>query len=158
MASFRLTTETKTVSVAKKGVVKALSYLEKKCLTRGYTSILLKTPDEDVGVFYEKLKEILTALERAEKAPKKRKVFADLAEMKIPRGMHLFPHNKTVAWLPASATFFLLLGIFWGELSFFFTQLNKKVEEKMEDLSALKKYSPEGAQQEFQELAPVKSA
>lgn len=115
------------VSSAKEELTKAIAYLEKESLISGYTSILWKTSDQDVGIFYGKLEELLDASEEAGITPM---FFPNLEKIrwKIPRGMPFFPYNRTMALLLVSAVFFLFCGFFWKELSGFFTQLNNWVE------------------------------
>ena len=42
-----------TIELAKQELTTAITYLEKKDITTGYTSILYKTPDEDIGFWYK---------------------------------------------------------------------------------------------------------
>jgi hypothetical protein len=46
-----------TVETAKDELKKAIDYLQANNLTKGYTSILWKTPDEDIEFWYKNLKE-----------------------------------------------------------------------------------------------------
>ena len=45
-----------TVEIAKEQLQKAIQYLEANNLTNGYTSVLWKTPSEDVEFWYKNLK------------------------------------------------------------------------------------------------------
>lgn len=51
-----------TVELAEKNLSVAVEYLEKNGLTSGYTSILYRTPDEDVGFWFTNLKSSLDEL------------------------------------------------------------------------------------------------
>lgn len=53
-----------TVPLAKENLDKALHYLESHDLTQGYTSIAYKTPDEDIGFFYNNLVQSRAVLEK----------------------------------------------------------------------------------------------
>jgi hypothetical protein len=51
-----------TIELAKEELTVVISYLEEKNLTEGYTSILYKTPDEDIGFWYKNLNSSLNEL------------------------------------------------------------------------------------------------
>lgn len=51
-----------TVEMAIPEMEKALAYVEKKGWTEGYTSLLIRTPDEDLGFWYQNLKSSLEEL------------------------------------------------------------------------------------------------
>jgi hypothetical protein len=55
-----------TVDIAKKSLVKAIHYLEKNKLTKGNTSIIYSTPDNDLEFFYKNLKASLSELQKAD--------------------------------------------------------------------------------------------
>lgn len=51
-----------TIELAKEELTAVISYLEEKNLTSGYTSVLYKTPDEDIGFWYKNLNSSLIEL------------------------------------------------------------------------------------------------
>lgn len=53
-----------TIELASAQLDIALKYLEKNQLTNGYTSILYKTPDEDIGFWYNNLKSSYQELQK----------------------------------------------------------------------------------------------
>lgn len=44
-----------TIELAKASLSKAITYIEKRDLTDGYTSVIYKTPDEDISFWYKNL-------------------------------------------------------------------------------------------------------
>lgn len=111
-----------TIDLANIELSKALKYIEEKNLTEGYTSILYKTPDEDLSFWYQNLKasqlELQTlnsssALERTNVLIKLRETLMDGGEkskVTIPEGIHVFPHNTYWAMLGWLALFSFLSG------------------------------------------------
>lgn len=112
-----------TVEIAKTELKAALEHLEANNLTRGYTSILYQTPDEDIGFWYKNLKASLEELEKVtEETPqvektnvlmKLRETLLDEGEkgetkVTIPRGISVYPSNTTYAFF---TVLFGLLGI-----------------------------------------------
>lgn len=57
-----------SVELAADRLQKAIDYAEANGLTSGYTSVLYKTEDENVGFWYQNLKTCLTELEEAKDA------------------------------------------------------------------------------------------
>jgi len=111
-----------TIELAEKEVSKVINYLETNNITSGYTSVFWETPDEDIGFWYKNLKasqsELRTlksesALERTNVLIKLRETLVDEGErtkVTVPRGLALFPQNKTWAFLIT----FALIGGFIG--------------------------------------------
>ena len=111
-----------TIDLAKKELAIAVNYIEAKNLTSGYTSILYKTPDEDLGFWYINLKESLIELEnlKSESALEKSNVLIKLRESLLssgesssviaPEGLSVFPNNKLWAFLVSSSLILLLTG------------------------------------------------
>ena len=96
----------------------ALDYIKANNLTDGYTSILWKTEDENVGFWYrnivacqEELKSCLgsSQLEKTNVLMKVRESLSD-----IPEGIHLYPYNG----LWAIAFFISLIMLLLGFLGF----------------------------------------
>ncbi|MEK7566555.1 MAG: hypothetical protein AAB527_00245 [Patescibacteria group bacterium] len=107
-----------TIELAKKNLAVAVKYLEENSLTSGYTSILWRTPDEDVGFWYDNLKASLkelegvssdaTQLEKTNILMKLRETLLDQGQKGVhvtaPSGITVFPNN----------TFYVM----WGAISF----------------------------------------
>jgi hypothetical protein len=97
----------------------AIVYMEKNELTEGYTSVLWKTPDEDVGFWYEnivgardelaKLPEDTSQLERSNMLMKLRETLLDSSSdgvsVTVPAGASRHPYNLLFAIL---SSFYLL--------------------------------------------------
>ncbi len=112
-----------TVETAKKELGIAVDYLEKNGLTSGYTSVFYKTPDEDIGFWYQNLKaslEELATLPENSTPLEKTNVLMKLREtlihhgseggesVTVPSGISRYPSN----------TVFMALFVIFGFLSF----------------------------------------
>ena len=100
-----------TVELAKEELRIAISYLESNQLTTGYTSILYRTPNEDIGFWYKNLKYSLKELEQVtsetmqlEKSNllmKLRETLLDHGKdgdsVTAPAGISIFPNNTGFA-------------------------------------------------------------
>lgn len=97
-----------TVEVARREIGAALAYLERENMTQGYTSVLYRTPDEDVGFWYSNLKaaqgeldavgEGATKLEKSNVLMKLRETILDQSSdgktvVTKPDGISVFPSN-----------------------------------------------------------------
>ncbi len=96
-----------TIELATQEMKFAVAYLEKEGLTQGYTSVLYKTPDEDIGFWYSNLKASLqelesinpktaTPLERSNVLMKLRETLLDQGEktdVTFPAAIYLYPNN-----------------------------------------------------------------
>lgn len=112
-----------TIDLAKTELKIAVTYLEEKNLTSGYTSILWKTPDEDISFWYNNLRESLTELEnlKSESALEKSNVLLKLREsllssgksssVIVPEGLSVYPNNKLWAFLSLLALILALVGM-----------------------------------------------
>jgi hypothetical protein len=101
-----------TVELAKQELKTAVSYLEARGMTSGYTSILYRTPDEDVGFWFQNLKASLVELEKVTPETtqpersiilvKLRETLLDQGEKSVsvtaPSGIGIHPHNVAYAW------------------------------------------------------------
>lgn len=116
-----------TVSIAKQELDMALDYLEKEGLTEGYTSVLYKTPDEDIGFWYSNLKsaskelgnilEDASTLEKSNALMKLRETLVDQGEkgsiITCPKGIARYPYNGVLGTLLIlSIVFFFIAYIF----------------------------------------------
>ena len=100
-----------TVELARQEMEIVVNYLEKNGMTNGYTSILYRTPDEDVGFFYQNMKASLTelknlradatSLEKSNVLIKLRETLLDEnkgnATVTVPPGISVFPYNAAYA-------------------------------------------------------------
>ena len=95
-----------TVELALDRVNKALEYIEAKGLTQGYTSVLWRTEDENIGYWYENIKacksELETnldasSLEKSNVLMKVRESLTDNGEkgteLTVPPGISRYPDN-----------------------------------------------------------------
>jgi hypothetical protein len=84
----------------------ALNYIENKNLTEGYTSVLWKTPNDDIGFWYRNLKaaenelanvnENTSVLEQTNILMKLRETLLDCGEkckLTVPSGLSRYPYN-----------------------------------------------------------------
>lgn len=116
-----------TVILAKKQLEIAIAYMDKKELTEGYTSVLYRTPDEDVGFWYTNIKDSLaelnamapeaTQLERSNMLMKLRETLLDNTtdgtSVTFPDGISIFPYNKLLAY---GSIILLIIGVISGFL------------------------------------------
>jgi hypothetical protein len=95
-----------SVELATEEMRTVVSYLENNGMTSGYTSILYRTPDEDVGFWYKNLKASLgelettspqaTPLEKSNVLMKLRETLLDEGQsvgVTVPDGISIFPSN-----------------------------------------------------------------
>lgn len=96
-----------TTELAKEELKAAIEYAQSCNLISGYTSILYRTPDEDVGFWYrnitnslnelESLRPDATQLERSNLLMKLRETLLDTGEKKmsvtVPKGISIYPNN-----------------------------------------------------------------
>jgi hypothetical protein len=116
-----------SIELASNELKTALEYIEKNNLTNGYTSIIYKTPDEDLGFWYSNLKasrlelektKNSTSLEKTNVLLKLRETLLDQGEkgsrITYPKGISIFPNNKLIAILFLASLIFI--PIFFIEL------------------------------------------
>ena len=101
-----------TVALAMQELQIAIDYLDANKITEGYTSVVYRTPDEDVGFWYTNLKASLGELkavspgasqyERSNVLMKLRETLLDSGasgvEITMPSGISVFPHNRAAMW------------------------------------------------------------
>jgi hypothetical protein len=106
----KLASDANTVEMAQKELAIAIKYLEDHNMTEGYTSVLWKTPSEDVGFWYQNLKAAhaelgkvnseTTQLERTNVLMKLRETLLDHGKngdtVTAPDGISVFPNNTGV--------------------------------------------------------------
>jgi hypothetical protein len=112
-----------TIDLALQELTRAIDYLEANELTSGYTSVLYRTPDEDIEFWYRNLKasqhELQTlnsesALERTNVLIKLRETLVDEGEktkVTVPGGLSVYPYNKLWAALMLYALIALVVAI-----------------------------------------------
>ena len=115
------------VELAAKELNKALNYIEKNDLTHGYTSILYKTPDEDIGFWYSNIKlsynELIsvsnetTSLEKSNILLKLRETLIDEVDgttiVTYPDGIQKYPNNVLYNILLVIAYIFVILSMWY---------------------------------------------
>lgn len=112
--------DSNNVETAKKELSKSIKYLESHKLTKGYTSVLYRTPSEDLSFWYNNLKqsydsldqlnEKTSELEKSNMLMKLRETLLDDGEtgtkITVPNGITIYPYNTTF-----SCVLILILGI-----------------------------------------------
>jgi len=113
-----------TIEIANEELTKVIDFLETNNITEGHTSILYKTPDEDIGFWYKNLKasqqelenlNSTSALERTNVLMKLRETLLDTGEdteVTIPDGLAVYPNNLFWACLMWAAVLAALFSIF----------------------------------------------
>lgn len=120
--------DSNTIELARQEMEKALDYIEAHNLTNGYTSVIYRTPDEDIGFWYNNLtsakRELdviatttdATSLEKSNVLMKLRETLLDHSgsgeKLTCPQGLSIYPHNKEVAIL--LVLFFLVFTVTGG--------------------------------------------
>ena len=111
-----------TAAIALDRVTKALDYIERNRLTKGYTSVLWTTEDENIGFWYENVKACKSELEACLNSSqleqtnvlmKVRESLMDGKELTIPNGISRYPNNAVwmiFGWL---SSLLIVGGIIW---------------------------------------------
>ncbi len=112
-----------TIELAIQELDRAMTYIEKSKLTSGYTSVVYKTPDEDVGFWYLNLKSALvelrkvgpetTQLERSNILLKLRETLLDKKESEeitLPSGVTIYPNNSFYAFWAIGSLLTIIIG------------------------------------------------
>ena len=101
-----------TVELATRELARAVEYMERNELKSGYTSVLWRTPDEDIGFWYANTTAALAELRatRADATPlEKSNVLMKLREsltnrgekgdhLNVPEGIAIYPSNVGFFW------------------------------------------------------------
>lgn len=112
-----------SVDLAKTELTRALRYIEAHGMTKGYTSIIYNTPDEDVGFWYTNLKTSLkdledlgpnaTPLEKSNTLIKLRETLLDHGngseQVTMPSGISVYPNNLGAALICVFGTLLALI-------------------------------------------------
>lgn len=118
-----LSADATNVKIAEKHLTKAIDYLEKNNLTSGYTKIFVYYPKNDIGLWYENLKETqtelramlekeeITELEESNMLMKLRETILDNAGyVTHPAGISLHPNYTVMFWLNVTLWLLWILG------------------------------------------------
>ena len=103
----KLSSDANSVETAKEQLDIAISYLESNNLTTGYTSVLWRTPNEDISFWYNNLKDSQSSLAKMDSSAssvdrtnlliKLRETLMDSGEdgdrVTVPAGLSRFPDN-----------------------------------------------------------------
>src|SRR5574343_55334 len=117
-----------TVELARQELKIALDYIEQNNLTKGYTSALWRTPDEDLGFWYSNIKTAYTelcnlpanssSLEKSNMLIKLRETLTDQGEkgthLTIPLGITRYPNNLlwgVALWACTLLILFFVFGV-----------------------------------------------
>jgi len=115
-----------TVELAKSQLQIAVSYIERSSLTEGYTSVIYRTPDEDIGFWYNNLRGSLdslismkadaTDLEKSNMLIKLRETLLDHGEKGVhvtcPEGISIYPYNVFCMITAIFCSLLLIAGCF----------------------------------------------
>lgn len=116
-----------TIEIATVELDRAIKYIEANNLTSGYTSVLFRTPDEDIGFWYEnikaankELKELpvnSSPLEKTNVLMKLRETLTDQGDsgtkLTVPEGISVYPSNAILAILGWVSILGMIFGFIW---------------------------------------------
>jgi len=113
-----------TVEMAVKEMETVVAYQESRGMTQGYTSVLYRTPDEDVGFWYQNMKASLselksvapeaTLLEKSNVLMKLRETLIDegkRTQVTVPSGISIYPRNTAYAFFGIISLLILIIGL-----------------------------------------------
>ncbi len=116
-----------TIGLATQEMETVVSFLERESMTSGYTSIIYRAPDEDIGFWYQNLKVSLeelkkvrsdaTQLEKSNILIKLRETLLDHGQsvsVTAPRGITVFPNNTLYAFWGLFSLVMCVVGIVIG--------------------------------------------
>ena len=116
-----------TIELAEKELAGVIAYLEQMGMTSGYTSIFWRTPDEDIGFWYQNLKASLgelhkvskeaTQLEKSNILIKLRETLVDHGQslsVTVPQGASIFPSNMGYFWWSTAGIVIGIVGLIFG--------------------------------------------
>ena len=112
-----------TVELAQERLNLAVKYIEEKGYTTGYTSVFVKTEDENIGYWYQNIKACQkelndaldgTQLEKSNVLMKVRESLTDNGEkgtvLTVPSGLAKYPHNVLLAILEIVGALLVIIG------------------------------------------------
>ncbi len=117
-----------TVELARQELDIALKNMESRGCTEGYTSIVYRTPDEDVGFWYENITSSYLALGNlppdtdaltiSNELMKLRETLLDHKEsgekVTAPEGISIYPHNVAYVLSCIACLALVLVGLYWA--------------------------------------------
>ncbi len=115
--------EATTVDAAVSELKGVVSYLHNARLTSGHTSILYRTPPEDVGAWYGNIEGYLGELrqflgepgsrERVNRLLERRRTLIGTSDVKVrvPPGISVYPHNKVWGVFGAVSLILFVIGV-----------------------------------------------
>lgn len=115
-----------TSDIALKRINLALDYIERNHLTEGYTSVMWRTEDENIGFWYENIKACQseleackdgTQLEKSNVLMKVRESLTDEGEsgtkLTIPAGIHKYPYNAFWSIMETLGSIGMVIALIW---------------------------------------------
>ena len=127
LAYLELAADANSVDIAEKHLSSALKYLEANELTEGKTHIVISSPTEDIGIWYENLKsaqkqlrelketEGLTEMEESNALMKLRETLLNsTGGVTYPENISLYPNHITLFWLNSTLWLVWVLALFCG--------------------------------------------
>lgn len=115
-----------TAEIALERIDLALEYIERNNLTNGYTSVLWRTENENIGFWYQNIKACKSELEscidgsQLEKSNVLMKVRESLTDngdsgtkLTIPSGLCRYPNNAVYLILGWLSVFVFIIGLVW---------------------------------------------
>lgn len=115
----RQAADANTAALALERLNIALDYIESHGLTEGYTSVLWKTEDENIGYWYRNIKACqgelescldAAQLEQSNVLMKVRESLTNGNELTIPAGISRYPDNATLGWLRFFSYLLMIFG------------------------------------------------
>ena len=116
----RQAADANTVELASERLGMAVNYIEEHEMTSGYTSVVWRTEDENVGYWYRNIKACQaeleaavdgTQLEKSNVLMKVRESLTDGEKLTIPHGISRFPYNTLFGILRLVSYLLLAAGI-----------------------------------------------
>ena len=122
----KLAADANSTELAEKHLTTAITFLEKNYLTSGHTGIIIKSPQNDIGIWYENLKsaqtnlhflnekEELTDLEESNALMKLRETLLDEESITRPQHLPFYPAHVSWVWSMALIWLLWIVAIFFG--------------------------------------------
>ncbi len=115
--------QSQILDVAKEELDIALRYLEKEKATSGYTSVLYRSPNEDIGLWYNNLKILWKELHNPVPGDansvlfKMRRILLEVEDsrecVRVPQGISIVPYNRAFASLLCVGLTLILFSSYW---------------------------------------------